>query len=128
MQARRFKDIYHEFISGKIDTPEKYEAHREEMAETGAGLNSVRMTQRRVALATTDAMEEFEHRDAAKCTPTAKRTTKRIDWSWKASRTLHLKSARQASFDNPDRSLTKTRQQMKVVYPVTDSIAMGDAR
>ena len=28
------KDIFHEFVTGKIDSPEKYEAHREEMAET----------------------------------------------------------------------------------------------
>lgn len=28
------KDIYHEFVSGKIDTEEKFEAHRAEMAQT----------------------------------------------------------------------------------------------
>lgn len=28
------KDVYHEFVTGRIDTPEKYEAHRQEMAET----------------------------------------------------------------------------------------------
>lgn len=28
------KDLYHHFITKKISTPEKYEAHREEMAET----------------------------------------------------------------------------------------------
>ena len=33
-KVRASKDIYHEFISGKIDSEEKYEAHRMEMAET----------------------------------------------------------------------------------------------
>ena len=28
------KDIYHEFVSGKIDSDDKFEAHRQEMAET----------------------------------------------------------------------------------------------
>lgn len=32
-KIRASKDIYHEFITGKIDTPEKYEAHRKELAE-----------------------------------------------------------------------------------------------
>lgn len=33
-KVRASKDIYHEFISGKIDTEEKYEQHRMAMAET----------------------------------------------------------------------------------------------
>lgn len=33
-KVRASKDIYHEFVTGKIDTPEKYEEHRMEMAET----------------------------------------------------------------------------------------------
>lgn len=33
-KIRASKDIYHEFITKKISTPEKYEAHRAEMAET----------------------------------------------------------------------------------------------
>ncbi|HIF9368571.1 TPA: NapC/NirT family cytochrome c [Photobacterium damselae] len=33
-KLRATKDIYHEFITGKIDTPEKYEEHRAELAET----------------------------------------------------------------------------------------------
>lgn len=33
-KIRASKDIYHEFVTGKIDTEEKYEAHRLEMAET----------------------------------------------------------------------------------------------
>lgn len=28
------KDVYHEFVSGKIDSDDKFEAHRQEMAET----------------------------------------------------------------------------------------------
>ncbi len=32
-KVRATKDIYHEFVTGKIDTPEKYEAHRQELAE-----------------------------------------------------------------------------------------------
>ncbi|EMX07055.1 napC/NirT cytochrome c family protein [Escherichia coli P0302308.4] len=28
------KDIYHEFVSGKIDSDDKFETHRQEMAET----------------------------------------------------------------------------------------------
>ncbi|PMH46152.1 cytochrome C [Vibrio sp. 10N.286.49.B3] len=32
-KIRASKDIYHEFVTGKIDTPEKYEAHRLELAE-----------------------------------------------------------------------------------------------
>ncbi len=32
-KIRATKDIYHEFITGKIDTPEKYEMHRQELAE-----------------------------------------------------------------------------------------------
>lgn len=33
-KVRASKDIYHEFVTGKIGTPEKYEAHRQELAET----------------------------------------------------------------------------------------------
>lgn len=33
-KIRASKDIYHEFVTGKIDTEEKYEEHRLEMAET----------------------------------------------------------------------------------------------
>ncbi|MGB2079450.1 MAG: NapC/NirT family cytochrome c [Vibrio sp.] len=33
-KIRASKDIYHEFVTGKIDTPEKYEEHRMEMAQT----------------------------------------------------------------------------------------------
>lgn len=33
-KVRASKDIYHEFVTRKIDTPEKYEIHRAEMAET----------------------------------------------------------------------------------------------
>ncbi|SEF85910.1 NapC/NirT family cytochrome c [Vibrio hangzhouensis] len=33
-KIRASKDIYHEFITGKIDDEDKYEAHRMEMAET----------------------------------------------------------------------------------------------
>ncbi len=32
-KIRATKDIYHEYITGKIDTPEKYEEHREALAE-----------------------------------------------------------------------------------------------
>ncbi|MGF1788815.1 NapC/NirT family cytochrome c [Photobacterium swingsii] len=33
-KIRASKDIYHEFVTGKIDTAEKYESHRADMAET----------------------------------------------------------------------------------------------
>lgn len=33
-KIRASKDIYHEFVTGKIDTDEKYEEHRLEMAQT----------------------------------------------------------------------------------------------
>lgn len=33
-KIRASKDVYHEFITGKIDTPEKFESHRLEMAES----------------------------------------------------------------------------------------------
>lgn len=33
-KLRASKDVYHQFVTGKIDTPEQYEAHRLEMAQT----------------------------------------------------------------------------------------------
>lgn len=33
-KVKASKDVYHEFVTGKIDTPEKYEEHRLEMAQT----------------------------------------------------------------------------------------------
>ena len=66
-KVRASKDIYHEFISGKIDTPEKYEAHRKDMAETVWAQFRENDSATCRSCHDFDAMETFEQsRDAAK--------------------------------------------------------------
>ena len=81
-KVRASKDIYHEFITGKIDTPEKYEAHCEEMAETVWAQFRENDSATCRSCHEFDAMEEFEQsRDAAKMHAYGKENNQTcIDW------------------------------------------------
>ncbi|UJF17771.1 NapC/NirT family cytochrome c [Vibrio sp. SS-MA-C1-2] len=61
------KDIYHEFVTGKIDTEEKYEAHRLEMAESVWAQLKANDSATCRSCHTFDAMDTYEQsKDAAK--------------------------------------------------------------
>lgn len=126
-KIRASKDIYHEFVTGKIDTPEKYEAHRTELAEMVWEQFRENDSATSRSCHDFDAMEEFEQsRDAAKmhaygkannqtcidCHKGVAHFAPEAELDSKASETL-------MSFT------TKTAADAKVVYPVT-SISMGD--
>ena len=79
------KDIYHEFVTGKIDTPEKYEAHRTELVRW-FGSSSVKTIRQPVVLVTTSMQwkSSSNHVMRRRCTHTAKRMTKRVSTVTKA--------------------------------------------
>ncbi len=126
-KIRASKDIYHEFISGKIDTPEKYEAHRAELAEM------VWEQFRKNDSATCrschdfDAMETFEQsRDAAKMHQYARENDQTcIDCHKGVAHFAPEAELDSKAFDTLMGFTNKTPSGAKVVYPVT-AITMGD--
>ncbi len=121
-KIRATKDIYHEYITGKIDTPEKYEAHRQELAE------AVWVHFRKNDSATcrschnVDAMEEFEQsREARKMHLFAKENNQTCIDCHKGSAHLppevHLDSK---AFDTLIGFTEKTALNAATVYPVAN--------
>ncbi len=83
-KIRASKDIYHEFVTGKIDTEDKYEEHRMAMAETvWAQLRESDSATCR-SCHTFDAMDSYEQsEDAAKCMSTDKRIIRLVSTATK---------------------------------------------
>ncbi|MEZ9648525.1 NapC/NirT family cytochrome c [Vibrio sp. 10N.261.52.C2] len=126
-KVRASKDIYHEFISGKIDTPEKYEAHREEMAETVWAQFRENDSATCRSCHEFDAMEEFEQsRDAEKMHAYGRENNQTcIDCHKGVAHFAPEAQLDSKAFDTLIAFTKNTPADAKVVYPVTD-IAMGD--
>ncbi|HHF3271910.1 TPA: NapC/NirT family cytochrome c [Vibrio alginolyticus] len=126
-KIRASKDIYHEFVTGKIDTPEKYEAHRKDMAETVWAQFRENDSATCRSCHDFDAMEEFEQsRDAAKMHEYAKANDQTcIDCHKGVAHFAPEAELDSKAFETLMSFTTKTSPNAKVVYPVTE-IAMGE--
>lgn len=92
-KIRASKDIYHEFVTGKIDTDEKYEEHRLAMAETVWEQMRENDSATCRSCHSFDAMETYDQSVSAqkKCMLMDKKTTKPVLTVTKVLLTLHLK-------------------------------------
>ncbi|PFG58698.1 trimethylamine-N-oxide reductase (cytochrome c) cytochrome c-type subunit TorY [Vibrio sp. ES.051] len=126
-KIRASKDIYHEFVTGKIDTPEKYEAHRKEMAETVWAQFRENDSATCRSCHEFDAMEEFEQsRDAAKMHEYAKANDQTcIDCHKGVAHFAPEAELDSKAFETLMSFTTATSPDAKVVYPVT-AVTMGD--
>ncbi len=126
-KIRATKDIYHEFVTGKIDTPEKYQAHRAELAEMvwQQFRNNDSATCR--SCHEFDAMEEFEQsRDAAQMHAYARDNNQTcIDCHKGVAHFAPEAELDSKAFDTLMSFTSQTAADAKVVYPVT-AINMGD--
>ncbi|MFO4668848.1 NapC/NirT family cytochrome c [Vibrio cholerae] len=126
-KVRATKDIYHEFVTGKIDTPEKYEAHRQELAEM------VWQQMRGNDSATCrschdfDAMEPFEQsHEAVKMHEYAKANNQTcIDCHKGVAHFAPEAELDSKAFETLMAFTEKTAADAQRVYPVT-AIAMGE--
>ncbi|WP_045500060.1 NapC/NirT family cytochrome c [Vibrio hyugaensis] len=126
-KIRASKDIYHEFVTGKIDTSEKYEAHRKEMAETVWKQFRENDSATCRSCHDFDAMEQYEQsRDAAKMHEYAKANDQTcIDCHKGVAHFAPEAQLDSKAFDALMAFTKQTTADAKVVYPVT-AISMGD--
>ncbi|EIV8654570.1 NapC/NirT family cytochrome c [Vibrio parahaemolyticus] len=126
-KIRASKDIYHEFVTGKIDTPEKYEAHRKDMAETVWAQFRENDSATCRSCHDFDAMEEFEQsRDAAKMHEYAQANDQTcIDCHKGVAHFAPEAELDSKAFETLMSFTMKTAANAKVVYPVT-TINMGE--
>ncbi|WP_039958493.1 NapC/NirT family cytochrome c [Vibrio sinaloensis] len=126
-KVRASKDIYHEFVSGKIETPELYESHRKEMAETV--WDQFRQNDSATCRSCHDfgAMEQYEQsRDAAKMHAYAKANDQTcIDCHKGMAHFAPKAELDSKAFDTLMAFTQHTKADADVVYPVMD-IAIGD--
>lgn len=126
-KVRASKDIYHEFVTGKIDTPEKYEAHRKELAETV--WQQFRENDSATCRSCHDfgAMEQFEQSaDAAKMHQYAKDNDQTcIDCHKGVAHFAPEAELDSKAFDTLMAFTKQTAADAKVVYPAT-AIDMGE--
>ncbi|WP_427983793.1 NapC/NirT family cytochrome c, partial [Agarivorans sp.] len=125
-KIRATKDIYHEFITGKIDTPEKYAAHRTELAEMVWEQFRANDSATCRSCHNFDAVEQFEQsRDAAQMHAYAKENNQTcIDCHKGVAHFAPEAELDSKAFEILMSFTTKTAADAKVVYPVT-SISMG---
>lgn len=126
-KIRASKDIYHEFVTGKIDTEEKYEEHRMAMAET------VWEQLRKNDSATCrschdfDAMDTYEQsKEAAKMHQYAQENNQTcIDCHKGVAHFAPEAEMDSEALDNLLAQTENTSQDAKIVYP-PQAIEMGD--
>lgn len=121
------KDIYHEFVTGKIDTEEKYEDHRMAMAETVWEQMRANDSVTCRSCHVRDAMDSFEQsEDAVKMHEFAKENGQTCIDCHKG--VAHFPPEAEMDSEAFDNLLTKTLETddtATTVYPVKD-ISMGD--
>ncbi|NIY91452.1 NapC/NirT family cytochrome c [Vibrio diazotrophicus] len=126
-KIRATKDIYHEFITGKIDTPEKYEAHRKELAEMVWQQFRENDSATCRSCHDADAMEPFaQSREAAKMHAYGIEENQTcIDCHKGVAHFAPEVELDSKAFDTLMSFTKKTPSDAKIVYPVTE-IAMAD--
>ena len=126
-KIRASKDIYHEFVTGKIDTEEKYEEHRMAMAETVWAQLRENDSATCRSCHTFDAMDSYEQsEDAAKMHAYAQENNQTcIDCHKGVAHFAPEPEMDSEAFDNLMAFTEKTDPSAKVVYPV-ETIEMGD--
>ncbi|MFQ3281379.1 NapC/NirT family cytochrome c, partial [Reinekea sp.] len=126
-KIRATKDVYHEFVTGKIDTEEKYEEHRAAMAETVWAKMRKNDSITCRSCHTLDAMDTYEQSaEAVKNHEFGVETGQTcIDCHKGVAHFPPLVELDSAAFDNLRALTTKTKPKAELVYPI-ESIAMGD--
>ena len=121
------KDIYHEFVTGKIDTEEKYEEHRMAMAETVWAQMRANDSVTCRSCHVRDAMDSFEQsEDAVKMHEFAKENGQTcIDCHKGVAHFPPEAEMDSEAFDNLLAKTAETNNTATLVYPVA-AIAMGD--
>ncbi|MEZ8152148.1 NapC/NirT family cytochrome c [Vibrio splendidus] len=126
-KIRASKDIYHEFVTGKIDTEDKYEEHRMAMAETvWAQLRESDSATCR-SCHTFDAMDSYEQsEDAAKMHEYGQENNQTcIDCHKGVAHFAPEPEMDSEAFDNLMAFTEKTDPNAKVVYSA-ETISIGD--
>lgn len=126
-KIRASKDIYHEFVSGKIDTEEKYEDHRMAMAETVWAQMRENDSVTCRSCHAFDAMDSFEQsEDAAKMHAYAQENNQTcIDCHKGVAHFAPEPEMDSEAFDSLMAATNSTTSDAKIVYPV-ESISMGE--
>ncbi|CAH0536907.1 NapC/NirT family cytochrome c [Vibrio marisflavi] len=126
-KIRATKDIYHEFITGKIDTPEKYEAHRKELAETVWAQLKANDSATCRSCHTFDAMEIYaQSKDAQKMHTYAEENNQTcIDCHKGVAHLTPEVKLDDGAYKKLLALTEKTSADAKVVYPVA-TISIGD--
>ena len=126
-KIRASKDIYHEFVTGKIDTEEKYEEHRMAMAETVWAQLRENDSATCRSCHTFDAMDSYEQsEDAAKMHAYGQENNQTcIDCHKGVAHFAPEPEMDSEAFDNLMAFTEKTAPNAKVVYPV-ETIEMGE--
>lgn len=126
-KIRASKDIYHEFVTGKIDTEEKYEEHRMAMAETVWSHMRANDSATCRSCHTFDAMDTYEQsEDAMKMHEYAQEHNQTcIDCHKGVAHFAPEPEMDSEAFDNLLAVTNNTSPEAKVVYPI-ESIEMGD--
>ncbi|MFB9135438.1 NapC/NirT family cytochrome c [Vibrio olivae] len=126
-KIRASKDIYHEFISKKIDTPEKYEAHRKELAEMVWHQMRDNDSATCRSCHDFDAMETYaQSRDAAKMHAYGKENNQTcIDCHKGVAHFAPEAELDSKAYDNLVALTKRTSSTAKTVYPIT-ATALGE--
>jgi trimethylamine-N-oxide reductase (cytochrome c) cytochrome c-type subunit TorY len=126
-KVRASKDIYHEFVTGKIDTEDKYEAHRSEMAEVVWQQMRENDSVTCRSCHTREAMDPFEQtKDAVKMHEFGVENGQTCIDCHKG--VAHFPPEMEMDSEAFDKLLSftkKTAVDANIVYPV-ETIAMGD--
>ncbi|WP_117233817.1 NapC/NirT family cytochrome c [Vibrio maerlii] len=126
-KIRASKDIYHEFVTGKIDTEDKYEEHRMAMAETVWGQMRANDSATCRSCHEFDAMDTYEQsEDAAKMHAYGQENHQTcIDCHKGVAHFAPEPEMDSEAFDNLMAFTQNTSADAKVVYPA-ETIEMGD--
>lgn len=126
-KIRASKDIYHEFVTGKIDSEDKYEEHRMAMAETVWAQLKANGSATCRSCHTLDAMDTYEQsEDAAKMHQYAVENNQTcIDCHKGVAHFAPEPEMDSAAFDNLLAFTEKTAPDAKTVYPV-EPIELSD--
>ncbi len=126
-KIRASKDVYHEFVTGKIDTPEKYQAHRKELAEMVWQQMQDNDSATCRSCHTTDAMETYaQSRDAAKMHAYGKENNQTcIDCHKGVAHFAPEAELDSKAYDTLVAFTKHTKADAKTVYPI-NTIAMGE--
>ncbi len=126
-KIRASKDVYHEFITGKIDSEEKYEAHRQEMAEMVWAQLKANDSATCRSCHSFDAMEIFDQSATAQQSHQKAQQTNMtcIDCHKGIAHFLPQHQLDTSAFDHLYELAKDTSADAKTVYPI-DAIKMTD--